>query len=373
MTGEIKILLTSDLHLGVPDNRSGIPSQVRLSTFKKILSLARDHDLLLVAGDLFDHSHVEGDLLMDVKEEFLRLEESGTSVLLVPGLGETDETGHVADMVRTLPVQKVFSGDPAEGPWTFSCNGLNLFVYGLPVMQGKNIGNIEKSDEPGFHIGLFYMDLKDEEDAGPVHSIRTRDLKNLPFDFCALGHCHHFRLFKISERILAVYPGSPEAVECDETGDRYVVSIIIRDHRIHLIRRFTVNSLRLHEEVVDVTTLRNLDSIAGIAEKHRSPQVIFTARLRGKRTFDIPADPGAGWVEGFHSVRLEDETVPGLDYLLKRYSGEDTLRGEFFRIISSMINNGTMPDFGGYDELAVFLYRMIKNDSAGPEDILCDL
>ena len=373
MTGEIKILFTSDIHLGAPEHRTGIPGFVRMTTFKRILSLAKDHDILLIGGDLFDSSSVEGDLLMDVKEEFLRLEETGTKVLLVPGLGELGTQGDVSETIRSLPVQRVFLGVEGDSPWTMSREDLDLSIYGLPVHMSRDVSLIPSRETAGFRMGLFYLTLDDPDVLPPVFSMRTKDLRSLPFDFCGLGHCHHFRLFKANERILAAYPGSPEAVEPDETGDRYVISMTVRDNRIQVIRRLTVNSLRLQEEIIDVTGMERGDAIIGLLEKHRSQRVIITARLQGRRTFDIPGDYSRIWGEGFHSMRIIDESVPALGYLVKTYSREDSLRGDFFRAVRTMIETGSISETEGNDELARLLAIMAEKGGAGVEDYLCDL
>ena len=50
----MKILLMADLHLGAVSPDTGIDDSVRLDTFKKIVSLAHEHDILIIAGDLFE-------------------------------------------------------------------------------------------------------------------------------------------------------------------------------------------------------------------------------------------------------------------------------------------------------------------------------
>ena len=85
---EIKILLTSDIHLGLGGAGAPVPEKARMNTFKRIVSLAREHDILLIAGDLIDCVALDKETLDVIRAEFNGLRESNVEILLTPGPGE---------------------------------------------------------------------------------------------------------------------------------------------------------------------------------------------------------------------------------------------------------------------------------------------
>ncbi|MGL4368195.1 MAG: metallophosphoesterase family protein, partial [Spirochaetota bacterium] len=220
----IRILLTSDLHLGSKDEDTPVLHRERILTFKKILSLAKDHDLILIAGDLFDSPSPDQSVIDEVSQLVAAASKKGTRILLTPGDKESIP-GENSSPLSRLCIDRVFSDDPEAAPYLFEKNGEKLFVYGLPAHSEKDITSIAKAAEEGFHIGLFHtqFDMTDGIEENPLAKIKKKDIKSLALDFYALGHNHSFTLYKYIDKIIGAYPGSPEPVYCNETGDRYVI------------------------------------------------------------------------------------------------------------------------------------------------------
>jgi DNA repair exonuclease SbcCD nuclease subunit len=114
----IKILLTSDIHLGAESPSIPIRASDRLMTLKKIITLAKDHDVLLIAGDLFNSHNPEESLVSDVSRLFAYLKKQGTTVLISPGEHECEGTT-LPSFFSVLDAHRVFES-ASDAPYEYS-------------------------------------------------------------------------------------------------------------------------------------------------------------------------------------------------------------------------------------------------------------
>ena len=84
---KIKILLISDLHLGMERENSLISGEERLITFRRIISLAHKHDILLIAGDLIHDENIDSNILIYWKKNFHLCLKQGKEIFYHPGFG----------------------------------------------------------------------------------------------------------------------------------------------------------------------------------------------------------------------------------------------------------------------------------------------
>ncbi|MBN2077525.1 MAG: metallophosphoesterase [Spirochaetes bacterium] len=374
MESDIRLLFVSDLHLGIDEGASGVPHHARISTFRRIASLARDHDVFLVGGDLIDSSSVGRDVVDCIEREFRGLRDAGTEIVYAPGAGETGGLGAVAGFLSGLPLSRLFDDRGCEDPWRFTKEGGCLLVYGAQADSGFDIAAVERGPEEGYHLGLFHADIEYEEDARSslVHHLRREGRREPELDFYAFAFSHRFRMFKILDRIVGVCPGSPEATERDETGDRYAVSIVIRDNRLYQLKRLTVNSMRLHHDRIDCSDLVTMGPIKDLLEGNRSKKAIQRLVLAGERNFVLRRNELKEYAGDFFRLDIDDRSVPTLDAMVEEFMDEGTLRGEFFRLLKERIAAG-MPDDVDARDLALSLDRITRHGYADLEEWLCGL
>ncbi len=367
----LKILLTSDLHLGMGDELSPVPESARLSTFRKICGLAREHDVLLVAGDLFHRTEATEDCLATVRAEFEELRARGVETIMVPGEHECTETGATADLLAGLGAAHLFSGDGRDACFTMSHNGQTLWVYGAPAARRDLLNAVRRNDEPGFHAGLFHADfrLKDDDTPADVPILRKSDIRAMQLDFYALGHLHFFKLFKFRNRIIGACAGSPEAASAGETGDRFVLSIMVQNDEIYQIKRLAVNSMRLDALNFDCGETRP-DDILGQLAQRMSPRTVMTCTLTGRRDYDLDQRVLDKLSRAYHTLVIRDETLPGLRVLINAYCAEKSLRGDFFRLVRERVSGPGIPGSVNADALAAALTSVSRTSRYVPEEWL---
>jgi DNA repair exonuclease SbcCD nuclease subunit len=370
----LKILATSDLHLGLTEVSGFIPHEARMSTFTRICGLAREHDVLLIAGDLFHSTDIPRALLETVAGSFKTLRDGGTSVLLVPGEGELSDTGSVSPLLYQLNASHVYTGTDETMVYTHSKGGDVIHFYGWPASGGNEVVTIKKrNDAGGMHMGIFHADfsLSDEERGQKVYMLQREDLKLLDLDFYILGHHHFFKLFKFHNRIIATYPGSPESTCPDETGDRYVLSITVDGNDIYQIKRLAINTFCVREIMLDCSRAASFAAITDILDKNKSPHTILRLSLEGERKFQVDRSVIDDFSKDYGALIVDDRSVPALQVLADELSRGGNLRAEFFTLLREKIAGGNVPRDIDRASLQQVLHAISRKGHYIPEDWSC--
>jgi DNA repair protein SbcD/Mre11 len=365
----IKILLTSDIHLGAESSAVPIRTSDRLMTLKKIVTLAKDHDLLLIAGDLFDSHTPEKSLISEVSRLFSYLKKQGTTILISPGEHECEGTV-LPSFFNALEAHRVFESAFDE-PFEYCKDEQTIFIYGAPAYANTDLSKVGKSKTDGFHIGLFHTDIgNSQNDSSSSSSLSISDMKSLELDFYALGHNHFFKLYKYQNEIIGAYPGSPEASDARECGDRYVLSLTVSGDEITQIKRLTVNSVTILSSDFDCSQ-NSAFQLTELLEKYASPKTAYTLTLTGIRAYPIPWDRINAYSERYYRLEVVDESELSLLVLIDDYSTENSMRGDFFKNLKEHISNGTLD--ADSRQLSRILSFIINNEASIPEDWLCAL
>ncbi|MBN2038966.1 MAG: metallophosphoesterase [Spirochaetes bacterium] len=330
----IKILLTSDLHLGLGlgGEKSPVPYSSRLKTLKKLVYLAKSHDLFLIAGDFFHRTGLNQETLDIVRKEFEDLRKSGVEIVITSGEQEIDKQGE-SPVLNDLNASKVFFDSERLIPYKYSKENQDIFVYGLPSNSKLNISDIKKISGNGFHIGLFHADFnisRDEKDSEIIR-IGKKDIISSSLDFYALGHHHQFQLFKSNDHYIGAYPGSPESVTLDEKGERYALSITVKDDEIFQIKRLTVNTSFIEHLAFDCTDSDKEALTSVIKDADPGQNKVLKIILTGTRNFRFNIKEITE--KKLQSIYFEDESIPGIYLLIDEFSRDETIRGEFFKIL----------------------------------------
>ncbi|MCX8123602.1 MAG: metallophosphoesterase [Spirochaetes bacterium] len=319
----ISILLMSDIHFGADTALPYIDDSVRFATFQKICMIAKQHSIFIIAGDLFEGAIAQNPYYDSVKQLLQSLLNEGVKIIYIPGEAELNDTSN-SEAIHEIPSTATLFNRSDN----YCCVVLNnemIYCYG----DGNNITGITKVSQDGFHVGVFHIDLEENNHSiGDLHTVSLKLLKSMPLDFYALGHHHNFSMYKYKNKIIGAYPGSPEAVTINETGDRYVLSISVVNNEIHQIKRITVNTLRIESLVVQCDAINSDDDLHRIVKPHNKPSVVVHCILEGVRSFDTArinamCDRCAG-------VILHDNSKPSGEFICAQYKDEKTLKGYFF-------------------------------------------
>ena len=341
----LKILHTADLHLGTRFPGLGDYGAERskdfVETFQRIITFALDKsiDLLLIAGDLFDHPRPTPSLFGIVKAQFQKLMEANIPIVIIPG---THDNMMASDNIYLDPFfqKTILFKDPIlKEPKHLQLKGRSLFLYGMSYHPDISVDYLEnlkkKPDLEGIHIGLLHGSIQGSPDwkiYGKDFPLQISDLYALDLDYVALGHYHNRTVYEKEGRIYASYPGTPEGKRFKESGHRYVHLLEIDEmNKISLVP-IPVNTKTLIEEPIDLFTVPSEASLSKEILKFGGDEILARIVLKGitEDILDIEKIQ-ADAAPYFVYVEIVDETSVIESAWIQRLESEHSIRGFFVR------------------------------------------
>ncbi len=215
MIRPLRIAHTSDVHLH--DGADGAPVREAFACVVNVVR-ATAADLFLIAGDLFDHNRVEGNVLDFVIEQLARV---ACPTVIIAGnhdcwddrsvLRRTDFAqagGHITLLNQPDGAQVTFPELHATvwGRCMLDHVPSNRPMSGAPA----RIGDL-------WHIGMAHGLYTDDPGTQRSSLITAEEISRSGFDYLALGHVHAHRQMRHGTT-LACYPGVPLASEGTATN-----------------------------------------------------------------------------------------------------------------------------------------------------------
>jgi DNA repair exonuclease SbcCD nuclease subunit len=212
----LRVLHTADVHLdgdvgGTSDQQAAYRERGR-HVLQRIVdrAVADEVDLLLIAGDLFDHNRVPDATVAFVRAELARLRQP---VVILPGNHDALYTNSIYDRhdfsagARHVHVIRQLDGETLVFP------ELEVSVWGrameehVPTFQP--LAHIPRRDDRRWSIamghGFFYPERQRPDRSSPIFADEIRDTG---WDYLALGH-HHARADVSQGHVTAHYAGAP--------------------------------------------------------------------------------------------------------------------------------------------------------------------
>ena len=223
MKRPLKIAHTSDVHL-----HDGEDGQHVRDAFARVIDtvLRVRSDLFLIAGDLFDHNRIQGDVIDFVYEQLARVP---CPTVIIAGNHDCWEErsvlqrmdfGHAGHHVMLLDE---IEGKQVELP------ELHATVWGRCMLDHDRTNKPMAGSPPRkadlWHIGMAHGLYMDDPQSERSSLITPREIADSGFDYLALGHVHCHRQMRHGNT-LACYPGVPASYYgTDESGQMTLVEL----------------------------------------------------------------------------------------------------------------------------------------------------
>jgi len=226
----LKILHTADVHLDSESYGNAEQRQAHRALyyqcFTNIIERARvaEVDLLLLAGDLFDHNRVPDDTVAFVQEQLRRLH---CPAVILPGNHDCLYTKAIYDRHNfqaacpNVQVITALDGQVIDFP------ELDLVVWGRAMEEHAPsfhpLAHIPTRHDQRWHIamahGFYYASRQHADRSSPIFAEEIRDTG---WDYVALGHQHV--LTDVSQgAVTAYYAGAPVVNWTGETPTGHVL------------------------------------------------------------------------------------------------------------------------------------------------------
>jgi DNA repair exonuclease SbcCD nuclease subunit len=214
----LRLLHTADVHLGLSDAGTHGREEAAFSAAID-LAIERHVDVLLIAGDLFDHARVSDDLLAWTAKELDRLQRP---VVLLVGNHDAlhDESVHhrfrAAERCAQVQLLDAHEGSIVDVP------GTDLVVWGRAMREHvpsfRPLAGVPAKPDGRWGVVAGHGNplLRDK----PSHHgspIAPAEIEAIDWDYIALGHHHGFRVLRDAPQP-AVYPGALARARKGEPG-----------------------------------------------------------------------------------------------------------------------------------------------------------
>jgi DNA repair protein SbcD/Mre11 len=229
----LRVLHTADVHLDSDGYGNALEQAAQRErgrrVFRRIVDGALDEqvDLVLIAGDLFDHNRVPDETVAFVRAELGRLRQP---VVILPGNHDCLRAGGIYDRhdfaagAPHVRVIRGLDGERVEFP------ELDAVVWGRGMVEHEPafspLAHIPRRDDRwslAMGHGFFFEERQRPDRSSPIFADEIRDSG---WDYLALGH-HHLRTDVSQGPVAAHYAGVPMS-ESGE-GDASVLRIDFTD------------------------------------------------------------------------------------------------------------------------------------------------
>ncbi|MEA2067428.1 MAG: exonuclease SbcCD subunit D [Thermotogota bacterium] len=234
----MKILHTSDWHLGRrPVGGIGEYSEIRYEDYFNAAEYIVDKgieesvDVFIIAGDLFDRSSIQPDILYRTEKLLQKLKEQNIEILVIEGNHDRSyrrQESWISYLERrelvSVPEMTRENGEYYFEPIVI--DGVKFF--GVPY-QGLMINDAlsalaTKLDEQEDNIVIVHTGIVSWEQLPGCTIEETIDIFKNKVMYIAGGHLHHFQEYPDSNNGYFVVPGSPEYWDLGEKDEKgYVV------------------------------------------------------------------------------------------------------------------------------------------------------
>ncbi len=338
----MRLLHLADLHLGWeptgwPASQASGRRERRDGLLARVVDVALTErpDVVILAGDLFEHFDPPPMLVEYALRQLRRLEAAGIQLVTVPG--NHDEITYASSVYRMrgrewpgLLVTRPLVGHAA----TIRIDQDDLHIYGLAFTGGVTPAAQPLRDFPrlaadGMHVAVFHGTLGLPASSERSLPLDAGALAAAGYDYVALGHIHR-PLRRQLPRGPAVYAGCNEGKGFDDPGVPFLTFVTWAGGEAKVDEvpiavqaiRTTEVELTLFDAAEDVE-----DAVAALADADAIQRVRFTGSSNLPE-LDLPAIL-ARHAGSFYHLELDDASAAFAPELLRRWAAEATIRGAF--------------------------------------------
>ncbi len=292
----MRIIQTADLHLDAPFGY--LPSILRKqrresirNAFKKIvgLTLDRDVDVLIIAGDLFDTHNPPRDTVNFISSELKKLGEVKKKVLITPGNHDFYAEDSIYHSFQFMENVHIFR----EGEFTeYYDSKHGVVFYGVAGQSFKSDQNVLKDfrvkNDELVNIGILHGSL----DYGYFHGeqcypFKSADFSTTGLDYLALGHYHNFKVEKENKPM--VYSGSPSALNFTETDQRIALLVELEEDKFEF-EKIPIDDYVYKIFELDCTDIQTSENIKEEISRNADDKAFLRVALKGTPHLELNVD-----------------------------------------------------------------------------------
>jgi DNA repair protein SbcD/Mre11 len=303
----LSLLLTADVHLGLkfseyPAIQSEL-TQARFETLKKLVDLAnaRNCDLFVVAGDLFDHHRVADKDIVLCKQ--LLAEFQGKACLVLPGNHDFyAPDNRLWTKFKQLPGDRVIVLEEKK-MYPLRHYDLDACIYAAPCDAKRSktnstdwVATADKDETVKHHIGIAHGSLNgvSPDPEGNYFPMSESVLANSGMHLWLMGHTDRLQYpATVGLSNMVFYPGThePNGLNCTHEGKAWLLNL--DDENKITAESIACGKYRFVDETADITGYADMEALIQKFGDASAQTTILRLVLRGslpKSDFDKSND-----------------------------------------------------------------------------------
>jgi len=320
-------LLSSRRELG--ESRRAEQRQV----FKKMVNYIKENKIpyLFISGDLYEQEYIRQSTIEYINNLFKEIPE--TKIYITPGNHDPNlMNSYYSKFNWNGNVKKIFTSqiEKIEEP------EFNLYGFGFDdfYCYQSEIENIKIEDKTKINILITHASLDGGYDEQrEYNTLSSKKLKELGFDYIALGHIHKL---KLTDNI--IYPGSMVSMGFDELGKHGMVVGEIEKNKELKLEFVELDEREFKEQYIDISEIKTIEELLEkISEIELEEKNYYKIILTGKRNFEINTYKLYKQIEIKNIIKIKDKTK--INYNLEEISNDISLKGIFAKEMLKKLEN----------------------------------
>ena len=329
----MKFVHIADMHFDTPftnfSSKNNFGKMRRLEQreiLKKIVRYIQESEIqyLFISGDFYEHEYIRKSTIEYINMLFKQIPQ--TKIFITPGNHDPYLKNSMYYNFEWSDNVKIFTSK-IEKITTPEAD-----IYGMGFEDfyhsGINIEDIEIENKNRINIFITHGSLNAGEAQLQYNPISKNKLRQLGFDYVALGHIHKLD-YNTEKGQRIVYPGSTISMGFDELGKHGFIVGELDKERLE-VSFIPIDSKEFVELEMNITELNDLEElIQRLNELLLDENKFYKIILVGKRKFEIDVLELMKFIINQNIIKIKDKTE--LDYEIEKMTNDTTLKGIFIK------------------------------------------
>lgn len=334
----MKFVHMADMHFDTSFSQINDPNLGTLrridqrKAFTKIIDyiIENNVDYFFISGDFYEHSYIRETTIDFINSEFERIK--NTKVFITPGNHDPFIKNSYYNKYKWAQNVKIFGGNVEK----VELPDMDLYGFGFDdfYMRESKIDGISIQNKEKVNVLIMHGSLDGGYDDERMYNpMSTGRVKELGFDYVALGHIHKRNLSDENQSI--VYPGSTIAIGFDEPGSHGIIAGEFIDKKLS-VQYIPIDESEFVVLDVSVSDLSSMDDLVQkLLSMNFSDKNFYEVNLVGNRTFEIDMYNLKKMVNSERIIKFKNSTKIGYD--IEKLANESTLRGLYVKELMERI------------------------------------
>jgi len=302
--------------------------------FKKVIEYIKENEIpyLFISGDLYEQEYIRQSTIEYINNLFKEIKE--TKIFITPGNHDPYLNNSYYNKYKWSDNVKIFNSEIEK----IELPEFDLYGYGFSdyYCVDSEIENIKIQNKKKLNILITHASLDGGYDEQRnYNTLSSKKLKEIGFDYIALGHIHKCNLSEENKNI--IYPGSTVSMGFDELGSHGMIvgNLNKNDLKIEFIKLDDKEFKEINLDISEINTIEEL--IEKVNEIQLEENNLYKIILIGKRKFEINTYKLFKLLEIKNIIKIKDKTI--LDYNLEEIANDFSLKGIFAKEMLKKLND----------------------------------